>query len=434
MTDKQIILLIGILSIAILPAFAAEDNASANAEIFVTTSKDSYVQDEQIMITGSVKNPDRNNMIDVTIRIVGPLVNGESTNIVAVLQVKPSSGGLFDVTAFPTSPAWKDGGDYRIIANYGALKTTAIFSHEGSSGTAPAPPHPQPAPEISIIADKASYKKGDVITFSGKADRNSANRLVSISIHGPHNGFVTLASAYADSNSDFKVRLDTAKGSFAKNSAIQGGGTYTATAFYDNDPLYAGKSVIFEFSLGDSAAALDAITVHADKQYYRAGDTITVFGTVRERLSGYPVTLQIIAANGNLVVVEQLDVSGENKYGTSITDTDGALWRSAGTYSAHVIYGTETRNAKTTFVFGGAEAGNEIPDDSSGDIRNGDDLREKITDLQRSLDAANRENQNLRQLNSELQGQVEALQKKVDGLSAIINEQIKVIYQWVMSR
>jgi predicted secreted protein with PEFG-CTERM motif len=105
-----------------------------------------------------------------------------------------------------------------------------------------------------------------------------------------------------------------------------------------------------------SAQFVDAITVSTDKEAYDDGETITVTGEVRERLSGYPVTLQVIAANGNLVTVQQLDVSEGNTYGIDIT-AGGSLWKSAGTYTIKVLYGTESRTAETTFEFSGSEGG-----------------------------------------------------------------------------
>ncbi len=99
---------------------------------------------------------------------------------------------------------------------------------------------------------------------------------------------------------------------------------------------------------------VDAVTVATDKEAYEDGETITITGTVRERLSGYPVTLQIIAANGNLVTVQQLDVSEDNTYGIEVT-SGGGLWKAAGTYTIKVLYGTESRTAETTFEFGGSE-------------------------------------------------------------------------------
>jgi predicted secreted protein with PEFG-CTERM motif len=103
---------------------------------------------------------------------------------------------------------------------------------------------------------------------------------------------------------------------------------------------------------------VDAVTVATDKEAYEDGETITVSGLVRERLSGYEVTLQVISANGNIVTIKQLPVSDENTFGIDLT-AGGPLWRSAGTYTINVLYGTATRTAETSFEFGGS--GDVIP-------------------------------------------------------------------------
>ena len=103
---------------------------------------------------------------------------------------------------------------------------------------------------------------------------------------------------------------------------------------------------------------VDAVIVSTDKEAYEDGETITVSGTVRERLSGYDVTLQVFAANGNLVTAQQLPVSDENTFGIDLA-AGGPLWRSAGTYTIKVLYGTATRTAETSFEFGGS--GDVIP-------------------------------------------------------------------------
>lgn len=103
---------------------------------------------------------------------------------------------------------------------------------------------------------------------------------------------------------------------------------------------------------------VDAVTIATDKEAYEDGETITVSGSVRERLSGYDVTLQVIAANGNLVTAQQLPVSDDNTFGIDLA-AGGPLWRSAGTYTIKVLYGTATRTAETSFEFGGS--GDVIP-------------------------------------------------------------------------
>jgi predicted secreted protein with PEFG-CTERM motif len=97
----------------------------------------------------------------------------------------------------------------------------------------------------------------------------------------------------------------------------------------------------------------DAITITTDKDSYADGETITVTGQVRERLSGYMVSLQVLSANGNLVTIKQLAVSDEdNTFGTDIV-AGGPLWAEEGTYTIKVLYGTESRTAETIFEFGG---------------------------------------------------------------------------------
>ncbi|CDI05202.1 conserved exported hypothetical protein [Candidatus Nitrosotenuis uzonensis] len=139
--------------------------------------------------------------------------------------------------------------------------------------------------------------------------------------------------------------------------------------------LYAAIAVFAILATGVSIPAyaqiIDAITVTTDQDSYEDGDIITVTGQVRDRLSGYPVTLQVIAANGNLVTVEQIDVSEDKTYGVEIT-AGGALWRSAGTYTIKVLYGTDTRTAETTFEFAGSAPGG--PSGKTFKIEGSDDL------------------------------------------------------------
>jgi len=104
------------------------------------------------------------------------------------------------------------------------------------------------------------------------------------------------------------------------------------------------------------AQMVDPIVVSTDKPSYSDGETILVSGQVRELLSGFPVTLQVIAANGNLVTVQQLDVGADKMYSTELT-AGGSLWKSQGTYTIKVLYGTENRTAEATFDFSGSTGG-----------------------------------------------------------------------------
>jgi len=98
---------------------------------------------------------------------------------------------------------------------------------------------------------------------------------------------------------------------------------------------------------------VDAVTVSTDKEAYEDGETITVSGAVRERLSGYDITIKVVAPNGNLVTVKQIPISDEKTFGIDLT-AGGPLWSSAGTYTVMVLYGTENRTAEASFEFGGS--------------------------------------------------------------------------------
>ena len=101
---------------------------------------------------------------------------------------------------------------------------------------------------------------------------------------------------------------------------------------------------------------LEPIVVTTDMESYGDGDTVVISGEVRELLSGFPVTLRVIAANGNIVTLGQLDVNPDKTFGTELS-SGGPLWRSTGEYTVIVQYGTESRIAETTFQFGGSSGG-----------------------------------------------------------------------------
>jgi predicted secreted protein with PEFG-CTERM motif len=105
-----------------------------------------------------------------------------------------------------------------------------------------------------------------------------------------------------------------------------------------------------------SEPMLAPISVTTDKDSYADGDTVVISGEVRDLLSGTPVSLQVFAANNNLVTIEQLDVGADHKFGTEIS-AGGSLWKSQGTYTVKVTYGTQARTAETTFEFGGFGGG-----------------------------------------------------------------------------
>jgi len=116
-----------------------------------------------------------------------------------------------------------------------------------------------------------------------------------------------------------------------------------------------GGSAIAQTS-GQIGQMIEAVVVTTDKESYGIGDTVVISGQVRELLSGYPVTVRVIAANGNIVGIEQLDVNADKTFSMELA-SGGPLWKSTGEYTILVLYGTQSRTAETTFQFGGPGGG-----------------------------------------------------------------------------
>jgi len=96
------------------------------------------------------------------------------------------------------------------------------------------------------------------------------------------------------------------------------------------------------------------LTVATDKGSYADGEIVMVSGQVKDVFSGLPVSLRVFAPNGNIVTIEQIDISSDKTFSVDIT-AGGDLWRSAGTYTIEVSYGLTTqKTATTTFEFGGS--------------------------------------------------------------------------------
>jgi predicted secreted protein with PEFG-CTERM motif len=103
------------------------------------------------------------------------------------------------------------------------------------------------------------------------------------------------------------------------------------------------------------AQFIEPIIVTTDKLAYDDGDTILISGEVKDIFSTVPVALQIIASNGNLVTIAQLNVGIDKIFSTQVT-AGGPEWRTAGTYTILVTYGAgqNPKTAETTFEFSGS--------------------------------------------------------------------------------
>ena len=79
-----------------------------------------------------------------------------------------------------------------------------------------------------------------------------------------------------------------------------------------------------------------SIVVTTDKASYSEGDTILVTGEVSRLLGGFDLSLIVLAPNGNVVTIDQLNVGADKKFSTSLAV--GGLLKVEGTYTITVQY------------------------------------------------------------------------------------------------
>ena len=116
--------------------------------------------------------------------------------------------------------------------------------------------------------------------------------------------------------------------------------------------------LVLSIGVSPTFALEEDIVVTTEQSSYQEGDKIVVLGEVRDIFSGTPVALQVLAPNGNLVTIQQLDVGTDGTFSITIT-AGGNLWKSQGTYTIKVTYGIAGANIKTaeaTFDFGGTSS------------------------------------------------------------------------------
>lgn len=144
----------------------AQTDLSQLPPLSVSTNLPLYDEGDTVTFSGFIKNPDVNNMIDATVRVMGPLVNGTTTNIVTIKQVTPQLDGSFEDTFIVGGPLWIKKGDYKILVNYGPQKAETMFFYNGGTGTAPpdvVPPPPKCA-SGQIIVNGQCVNQEDIET------------------------------------------------------------------------------------------------------------------------------------------------------------------------------------------------------------------------------------------------------------------------------
>ena len=138
-----------------LPTVQGQVDGSQIPPLSVKTELPLYDQGDSVVFNGFVKNLDLNNLVDVTVRVIGPLVNGTSSNVVQVKQIKPQLDGSFEGSFIVSGPLWQKKGDYQIIVNYGPQKAQTTFFYNGGTGSTdvdvPPPPPPPKCGEGEIL-------------------------------------------------------------------------------------------------------------------------------------------------------------------------------------------------------------------------------------------------------------------------------------------
>ena len=119
--------------------------------------------------------------------------------------------------------------------------------------------------------------------------------------------------------------------------------------------------VVLAFSLlsygisGAAYAAVEPLSVTANKEFYAEGGTIIISGFVKNFDASDPqkrmdVTIVITAPNGNLVTVLQISPSSDGNYSDSFTA--GGMISAEGDYTVKAKWGAQSN--QTTFAYGGS--------------------------------------------------------------------------------
>src|SRR3990172_7903173 len=259
--------------------------------------------------------------------------------------------------------------------NYAHLLDTKYFIWNGFSGEPSPQPEATPQPEsdlglsgIIVTTDKEYYADGDTVVISGQVRDLLSGKPVSLQVFAANGNLVTIEEIDVSPAKTFSTEISAGGGLWESK------GTYTVKVLYGTQSRTAETTFEFGGSEGFSSTPSPQpihdtlfnscselakssligdkqIVVTTDKESYNNGDTVMIFGKVRELLSGTPVSLQVIAANGQVISIEQIDINPDKTFCKEIS-AGGSLWKSKGTYSILALYGKDWRTARTTFEFG----------------------------------------------------------------------------------
>ena len=137
-------------------------------------------------------------------------------------------------------------------------------------------------------------------------------------------------------------------------------------------PIFALSLLSYGIS-GAAYAAVEPLSVTANKEFYAEGGTIIISGFVKNFDASDPqkrmdVTIVITAPNGNLVTVLQISPSSDGNYSDSFTA--GGMISAEGDYTVKAKWGAQSN--QTTFKYGGSSGApvveEEVPEPTQTEV------------------------------------------------------------------
>ena len=133
--------------------------------------------------------------------------------------------------------------------------------------------------------------------------------------------------------------------------------------------LVALVAIVATMSISSEAHASDLpLIVEADKSAYGHDSTITLTGQVANVIPGnVPVTVTVINPLNSLVTIDQINVSNDGSFSTSVS-TSGKLMKYDGTYTIKVNYGS-LDNKVTVELNGGVVVTEKVHVEDHHDVK-----------------------------------------------------------------
>jgi hypothetical protein len=373
----------------------------ANADSIWVCCSNLFFSGEKITIEGEVNELLGDTQIGL--RIVGP--NGKIVNI-AQLDVGDDKSFRTEITAGGRLMEEAGQGEYTVFATYGGQQMApTIFDFAFDWTTA----NQQNGNTITLSVPNSIVYYNDRVMIKGSVHPlYPVTPQVKISVTNPDNKVVFSQSVWIDEQTGiFEKNLETNLGSLIT-------GTYTVTAKYKDSEItksfeFKAEQKPTDFTSGQSNLKFPVIKTN--NVYYSDGDDIIISGSIANYDVGFPVQMQILDSKGDMVDVMQSQALSDGTIHVSFK-AGGPKWTINGQYEIRAQYDNHVFSTYFDYQKNAESIGNVSSDTMS--------MQE--------------ENKILQQQVSSLRLQVQTLENKIDNLNQIIQEQVKVIYQWVVTR